>query len=126
MLMMFCLIRTVGCVVKSRNIQNVPFFNTHPIFFIILVNRFSFENGMDFKEQNTLQVENEIGINTHKFTLCAIIHHHGPTLRSGHYTSSIISHNVLYTCNDNSVSSAPMVDVMESNTAYIVFYRLLE
>ena len=79
---------------------------------------------MDLKEKTKLLVENEMKINEHVFIVSAIIHHHGSTIRAGHYTTSIINQNILYTCNDSSVTSATLVNVLESDSAYLVFYKL--
>ena len=59
------------------------------------------------------------------FLLFAIIHHHGITIRSGHYTAEQVSNGKLYTCNDNFVSSTSAMDSFESKTAYMVFYKLV-
>ena len=113
------------CVCTSETKHTESTILLHPPqYLVVTVNRFSFDNGKDFKEKTKLLVENEIKINEHVFILSAIIHHHGPTLRAGHYTTSIINHNILYTCNDSSVTSAMLVNVMESDSAYLVFYKL--
>ena len=111
------------CTSETKHIESTILLHP-PQYLVIIIKRFSFENGMDFKEKTKLLVENDIKINEHVFILSAIIHHHGSTIRAGHYTTSIINQNILYTCNDSSVTSAMLVNVMESDSAYLVFYKL--
>ena len=63
-----------------------------------------------------------IGRNLVLFSLIAIIHHIGTTIRSGHYTATIVSNGKFYTCNDDRIS---VKDSFESEGAYMVFYKLV-
>ena len=58
-----------------------------PQFVVILINKFRTEGGICQKDQTPISIENNICINGFPFLLLAIIHHHGITIRSGHYTT---------------------------------------
>ena len=96
-----------------------------PQFVVILINKFRTDGGIGHKDQSPISIENNIYIKGFPFLLFAIIHHHGITIRSGHYTAQLVSNGKLYTCNDNFVSSTSAMDSFESKTAYMVFYKLV-
>ena len=96
-----------------------------PQFVVILINRFRTDGGIGHKDQTPISIENNIYIKGFPFLLFAIIHHHGITIRSGHYTAELVSNGKLYTCDDNFVSSTSAMDSFESKTAYMVFYKLV-
>ena len=92
---------------------------------IVVINRFIYVSEMASKDNNPVPLEGVVEIDKHKFILNAIIHHHGVSLRSGHYTTSIIDQNMLHYCDDEKVSSTPMSSVHDSSTAYVIFYKLV-
>ena len=96
-----------------------------PQFVVILINKFRTEGGICQKDQTPISIENNICINGFPFLLLAIIEHHGITIRSGHYTATLVSNGKLYTCDDNLISSTSATDSFESKTAYMVFYKLV-
>ena len=58
----------------------------------------------------------------HKFSLQAIIDHHGPSMYSGHYTASIKCCKRTFYCK---VTEFEILDTKYSSTAYVVMYTLI-
>ena len=92
---------------------------------VILINRFRTEGKIGLKEQTPIAIENNICINGFHFSLIAIINHIGDTIRCGHYTTILVSNGKHYTCNDELITFTSAMDSFESNTAYMVFYKLV-
>ena len=61
----------------------------------------------------------------HKFSLQATIDHHGPSIYSGHYTTSVNCCNRTFYCNDNKITEFDMINTKNSSTAYVVIYKLI-
>ena len=61
-----------------------------------------------------------------KFSLRAIIDHHGPSIHSGHYTASIncCKKNPFY-CNDHTITEFRIIDSKNFSTAYVILYDWL-
>ena len=70
-------------------------------------------------------IQNNICIDGFRFSLIAIINHIGDTIRFGHYTTVLVSNGKHYTCNDELITFTSAMDSFESNTAYMVFYKLV-
>ena len=65
----------------------------------------------------------ELGL--HKFSLQATIDHHGPSMYSGHYTTSINCCKKKIYCNDSKITKFEMMDTKNTSTAYAVMYKLI-
>ena len=50
------------------------------------------------------------------------IDHHGPSIYSGHYTTSVNCCNRTFYCNDNKITEFDMINTKNSSTAYVVIY----
>ena len=61
----------------------------------------------------------------HKFSLQATIAHHGPSMYSGHYTTSINCCKKAFFCNDSKITEFVIIDTKNSSTAYVVMYELI-
>ena len=110
-----------GCGTDTDHFERTSLLQP-PQFMVILINRFSTEGQIGHKDQTLISIENNICINGFPFSLIAIIHHIGTTIRSGHYTATIVSNGKFYTCNDDRIS---VKDSFESEGAYMVFYKLV-
>ena len=53
------------------------------------------------------------------------IDHHGPSIYSGHYTTSVNCCNRTFYCNDNKITEFDMINTKNSSTAYVVIYKLI-
>ena len=61
----------------------------------------------------------------HKFSLQATIDHDGPSMYSGHHTTSINCCKKTFYCNDSKITEFEMIDTKNSSTAYVVMYKLI-
>jgi ubiquitin C-terminal hydrolase len=89
-----------------------------PDILFVMVMRFSGQrkNNKDVPLQTELLLKN----NT-KYSLVGVIHHHGLSSSSGHYTAQICCSNVWLSCDDSRV--VPSSLQQRSSTAYILCYR---
>ena len=53
------------------------------------------------------------------------IHMLGPSIYSGHYTTSVNCCNRTFYCNDNKITEFDMINTKNSSTAYVVIYKLI-
>ena len=49
----------------------------------------------------------------------------GPSIYSGHYTTSVNCCNRTFYCNDNKITEFDMINTKNSSTAYVVIYKLI-
>ena len=61
----------------------------------------------------------------HKFSLKAIIDHHGPSMYSSHYTASVNCCKRTFYCYDSKITEFEMIDTNNSSTANVVMYKLI-
>ena len=112
-MIMFCL----KCKKDRQHICNIDI-KELPRVLIIVLKRF------DKRSKVTLPVclEKAIKINQCKYKLLSIIHHHGVTKNSGHYTASTM-YRQLFHCDDDKVSIQEHQSLSASTTAYVALYR---
>ncbi len=92
-----------------------------PKILMIVINRF--DSRMTSRKNTTrVKISNTLRLDSSSYHLIALVHHHGRSTLSGHYTSNIIIDNVAYFCNDHYIRSSDVVDDNSSNSAYIVLY----
>ena len=60
-----------------------------PKYLIIVVNQFKYINNNFTKDKCSIPMDMTVLLDHHEFSLQATIHHHGPSVYSGHYTTSI-------------------------------------
>ena len=75
--------------------------------------------------QYDLPMDMTVVLGYHKFSLQATIDHHGPSIYSGHYTTSVNCCNRTFYCNDNKITEFDMINTKNSSTAYVVIYKLI-
>ena len=96
-----------------------------PNYLLIVVNRFRYINNQFAKDKCSIPMDMTIVLGYHKFSLRATIDHHGPSIYSGHYTTSVNCCNRTFYCNDNKITEFDMINTKNSSTAYVVIYKLI-
>ena len=62
-----------------------------------------------------------------RFNLRAIIDDHGPSIHSGHYTTSInCCKKKPFYCNDHTITEFGIIDSKNSSNAYVILYELID
>ena len=95
-----------------------------PKYFIVVVNRFKYTNYNFIKDKCPIPMDTTIVLGPHRFSLLATIDHHGPSIYSGHYTTSVNCCNKTFYCNDSKITEVEIVDSKNSRTAYVILYVL--
>jgi ubiquitin C-terminal hydrolase len=57
-----------------------------PKILVVLINRFGYVNGISVKNKFNISIDEEFTLKGCVYELIGIIHHHGQTAVSGHYT----------------------------------------
>ena len=96
-----------------------------PNYLIIVVNRFRYIINQFAKDKCSIPMDMTVVLGYHKFSLQATIDHHGPSIYSGHYTTSVNCCNRTFYCNDNKITEFDMINTKNSSTAYVVIYKLI-
>ena len=96
-----------------------------PQYLIVVVKRFIYKNNSINKDRGSIPIDMTTVLGPHRFSLHAIIDHHGPSMYSGHYTASINCCNKTFYCNDNRITELRIVDTRNSTTAYVILYKLI-
>ena len=91
-----------------------------PNYLIIVVNRFRYINNQFAKDKCSIPMDMTVVLGYHKFSLQATIDHHGPSIYSGHYTTSVNCCNRTFYCNDNKITEFDMINTKNSSAAYVV------
>ena len=82
-------------------------------------------NNQFAKDKCSIPMDMTVVLGYHKFSLQATIDHHGPSIYSGHYTTSVNCCNRTFYCNDNKITEFDMINTKNSSTAYVVIYKLI-
>ena len=77
------------------------------------------------KNKTLIPLDQHIKSGQFTFDLHAVIDHHGQLLSSGHYTASVICCNDIYYCNDDKITVCNKSNIRDSQTVYIMMYKLL-
>ena len=96
-----------------------------PKYLIIIVNRLRYININFTKDRCSIPMDMTIVLGLHKFSLQATLDHHGPSMYSGHYTTSINCCKRKFYCNDSKITEFETIDTKNSSTAYVVMYNLI-
>ena len=78
-------------------------------FLIIVVNRIRYINNNFTKDQCSIPMDMTVALVLHKFILQAGIDHHGPSMYSGHYTTSTNCCKT-FSCNGSTITEFEMID----------------
>ena len=96
-----------------------------PKYLIIVLNRFRYINNNFTKDKCSIPMDMTVVLGLHKFSLQATIDHHGPSMYSAHYTTSINCCKRTFYCNDSNITEFETIDTKNSSTAYVVMYKLI-
>ena len=115
---------------RPQCVNDNSYMNTYhilqpPNYLIIVVNRFRYINNQFAKDKCSIPMDMTVVLGYHKFSLQATIDHHGPSIYSGHYTTSVNCCNRTFYCNDNKITEFDMINTKNSSTAYVVIYKLI-
>ena len=79
------------------------------------------------KDRCSIHMDTTVRLGPLKFSLRATIDHHGPSIHSGHYSTSIncCKKNPLY-CNDHTITEFGIIDSKNSSTAYVILHELID
>ena len=112
------------CIMCNLNTSHQYFKDIHipPKVLIIVLNRSGFRNGMAIKNKFNVYIDEGFTLKNDTYRLFAIIHHHGDSSRSGHYTS-YVKYNTFYLCNDIHIKPLNLSFPLSSQSAYILAYE---
>ena len=101
------------------------YFTASKIFdHFIIVNRFRYINNSVTKDRCSIPMDMTVVLGLHKSSLQATIDNHGPSMYSGHYTTSInCCKNILLQRQQN--YEIWNVWYQNSSTAYVAMYELI-
>ena len=75
-----------------------------PNYLILTINRFAYVDGRTIKRDIDVPIQTHVSIDGSNFTLIGIIHHHGNSANSGHYTCTLIHDSMVFDCNDRMIT----------------------
>ena len=96
-----------------------------PKYLIIVVNRFRYIENNCTKDRCSISIDMTVVLGLHKLSLQATIDPHGPSMYSGHYTTSINCYKKTFHCNDSKITEFDMIDTKNSSIAYVVMHQLI-
>ena len=97
-----------------------------PKYLLLIANQFRYTNNNVTKDICSLILDTTVMLGPLKFSLRATIDHHGPSIHSRHYSTSISC------CNKNSnattikITEFEIINSKNSPTAYVVLFELIE
>ena len=109
--------KCLKCKKDRQHICNIEI-KELPKVLIIVLKRFDKRT----KITAPVSLEKVIKLNNYKYKLLSIIHHHGKTKNSGHYTTSAV-YSDMFHCDDNKVTVHEYSTLSASSTAYVALYR---
>ena len=96
-----------------------------PKYLIVVVSRFKYNNNKFTKDKCPIPMDAIIMLGPHRFSLLATIDHHGPSINSGHYTTSVNCCKKTFYCNDSKINEFEMFYTKNSLTAYVIIYEFI-
>ena len=90
-----------------------------PTYLHLFVNQFRYINNNVPKDRCSIPMDTTVRLDPLKFSVRATIDHHGPSIHSGHYTTSINCCKKVY-CNDHTITEFGTIDNKSSSTAYVI------
>ena len=113
-------IKFCGCCDQNKSHEVYTRIEHPPDILVLVLSRFG-SDVIGTKNRDGVLVNDVLRIANNSFSLLGSIHHHGNTIRSGHYTCNISYPDSAYTCNDNNIISLSNINLL-SDSAYLVFY----
>ena len=113
------------CIVCHRNTEHNEILQwVCPAKYLVLaVNRFAYVGGRTIKSKSLVPIQTRVSMDGHCFTLVGIIHHHGDSANSGHYTCTLFHNDNVFQCNDMMITESSGFEFVHSATSYILVYR---
>jgi ubiquitin C-terminal hydrolase len=93
-----------------------------PKVLVVLINRFGYVNGISVKNKFNISIDERFTLKGCAYELIGIIHHHGQTAISGHYTAWV-KYNQFFVCNDVHVKPVNIHENIKTDTGYILIYN---
>ena len=94
-----------------------------PKYLILAINRFTYVGGGTIKNNIVVPIQAQVGVDSNCLTLVGIIHHHGNSANSGHYTCTLFHNGKVFHCNDMMITESVGFEFVRSATPYILVYR---
>ena len=113
-------------VIRTLGTSNQTIYYKPPKYLLLFVNRFRYINNNVTKDRCSIPMDTTIRLGPLRFSLRATIDHHGPSIHSGHYTSSINCCKKTFYCNDHTITEFGIIDSKDSSTAYVILYELID
>ena len=95
-----------------------------PKYLVLALSRFSYVFGKIVKNKTGILIQTHVSVDGAGYSLLGIIHHHGGSACSGHYTSTLFHDDIIFDCNDMMITESSNFTPIHSTTAYILVYRL--
>ena len=111
---------------RTLGMSNLIIFYTLQTFdYCFVFYWFRYINNYFTKDRCSIPIDMTVVLGLHKFSLQVTIAHHGPSMYSGHYTTSINCCKRAFYCDDNKITEFEIIDTENSSTAYVVMYKLI-
>ena len=113
-----------NCITCHRDTEHVEILKwvCPPQYLILAINRFSYVGNRTVKSDTGLPIQTRVNIDGSYFTLVGIIHHHGNSANSGHYTCTLFYNDKIFHCNDMMITESSDSKSVHSATPYILVY----
>ena len=97
-----------------------------PTYLIIIIDRFRYTGNNLTKDRCFIPMDLVIVLDLHKFSLLVTTDgRHGPSMYSGHYTTSINCCNKTFYCNDSKITEFEMINNKNSSATCVAIYKLI-
>ena len=93
-----------------------------PKYLILALNRFTYVGVGTIKNNIVVPVQAQVSVDGNCLTLVGIIHHHGSSANSGHYTCTLFHNGKVFHCNDMMITESSGFEFVHSATPYIMVY----
>ena len=114
------------CILCHRNTPHTEILKwiSLPKYLILAMNRFTYVHGRTIKNNIVVPIQARVSVDGNCFTLVGIIHHHGSSANSGHYTCTLFHDGKVFHCNDMMITESSAFEFVHSDTPYILVYRI--
>ena len=116
-------VRCQGCEQNPQLATRVHAISTHPKLLLVVIQR---SDAFGSKIHTRIILDQRVLLGREWYKLIGVVHHHGNSVSSGHYTADFYHAEVLswYHADDNVVSKVKDKKIV-SRTAYILLYELI-
>ena len=116
-------VRCQGCQENGQYATRVYAVSTHPKLLLVVANR---SDAFGRKINTRVMLDQTLRFGLRSYRLIGVVHHHGNSVTSGHYTADFYHHEdkAWYTADDSIVRKKEK-SLVVSRTAYIFLYELI-